>query len=274
MISVVSTGSSAPRPRRLRVASEGADVDDSPNQLTIEQLAQASGMSVRNIRSHQARGLLAPPEVRLRVGYYGPEHVAQLRLIRELQDEGFNLGGIKRLLDDTRGTAERLLRVKATLTAPLHDERAETLTLAELGRRFRVSAEDAPEVLAKAQRLGVLVPVGNDQYEVPSPSLLAVAEEVVNRGISLNGALAILEDIERHCDSVSRAFVKLFLREVWKPFQQADMPPDMWPEIEEAIERLRPIASEALLAIFQQRMSTQIEGAFGEITRRLSQGKR
>ena len=45
--------------------------------LTIEQLAAQTGMTVRNIRAHQARGLLAPPEVRLRVGYYGPEHVAQ-----------------------------------------------------------------------------------------------------------------------------------------------------------------------------------------------------
>ncbi len=79
-------------------------------------------MSVRNIRSHQARGLLAPPEVRMRVGYYGPEHVAQLQLIRDLQDEGFNLGGIKRLLEDTHGTAERLLRVRQSLTAPLEDE--------------------------------------------------------------------------------------------------------------------------------------------------------
>ena len=231
-------------------------------------------MSVRNIRSHQARGLLAPPEVRLRIGYYGPEHLAQLRLILELQAEGFNLGGIKRLLDDTPGTAERLLRFRDALTAPLHEESPETLTLAELGERFRVSAAEAPEVLAKAQKLGVLVPVGHDQYEVPSPSLLAVAEEVVRRGISLQGALGILEDIERHCDSISRAFVRLFLREVWKPFQQADMPTDMWPEIQEAIERLRPIASETLMSIFQQRMIAQVETAFGEITRRLSQGKR
>ena len=64
---------------------------DSPNQLTIEQLAQESGMSVRNIRAHQARGLLQPPEVRQRVGYYGPGHVARLRLITELQADGFNL---------------------------------------------------------------------------------------------------------------------------------------------------------------------------------------
>src|SRR5437660_12904399 len=101
--------------RRLDEARE-ANAD---NQLTIEQVAAETGMSVRNIRSHQARGLLAPPEVRSRVGYYGPEHVAQLRLIRDLQEEGFNLNGIKRLLEDRHGTAERLLRVKQALSAPI-----------------------------------------------------------------------------------------------------------------------------------------------------------
>jgi DNA-binding transcriptional MerR regulator len=246
---------------------------DSPNQLTIEQLAAQSGMSVRNIRAHQARGLLTPPEVRQRVGYYGPEHVAQLRLIRDLQDDGFNLSGIKRLLKDTQGTAERLLQFRRALSTSRTAERAETLTIAELGERFRVGGHEAPEVLAKAERLGVLVPVGDGQYEVPSPSLLALAEEVVKRGISLRSALSVLEDIERHCDSVSRSFVKLFLREVWKPFAKADMPADRWPEIEEAVQRLSPIASEAVMAIFQQRLSTQVEGAFSEITRRLSERK-
>ncbi len=249
--------------RRLELAG-------SENQLTIEQLAAESGMSVRNIRAHQARGLLAPPEVRMRVGYYGAEHLAQLRLIRELQDDGFNLGGIKRLLEDSQATAERLLAFKQTLSMPAGEERPEMLSLSELGRRFHVSAEEAPEVLAQAQKLGVLTAVGNDQFEVPSPQLLAVAEEVVGRGISLRSALSILEEIERHCDSVSRSFVKLFLGEVWKPFQQADMPPERWPEIEQAVERLRPVASEALMAIFRQRLGTQIEGAFREITRRLA----
>jgi DNA-binding transcriptional MerR regulator len=241
------------------------------NHLTIEELAAQSGMSVRNIRAHQARGLLAPPEVRMRVGYYGPEHLAQLRLIRELQDDGFNLGGIKRLLEDTEGTAERLLAFKRALADAASSERPETLTIGELGRRFRVGASDAPEILAWAERLGVLVPVADGRYEVPSPSLLAVAEEAVRRGISLLSALAVLEEIQRHVDSVSRAFVELFLAEVWKPFAQADMPAERWPEIEDAVQRLRPIATEALMAIFQQRLGVEIEGAFGEIGRRLSE---
>jgi DNA-binding transcriptional MerR regulator len=243
---------------------------DSPNQLTIEQLASESGMSVRNIRAHQARGLLAAPEVRLRVGYYGPEHVAQLRLIRELQDDGFNLGGIKRLLEDTPGAAERLLRFKAALRAPVGAERAETIGIGELATRFRVTAEDAPAVLAEAQRLGVLAPVGEGQYEVPSPSLLAAAEEVVRNEIPLRGALAILEQLERHCDAIAQDFVELFLREVWKPFQRDEMPAERWPEIEAALQRLRPVASEALTAVFQQRMSAQVEDAFIEISRRLA----
>jgi hypothetical protein len=103
--------------------------------------------------------------------------------------------------------------------------------------------------------------------------LLAIAEEVIRRGISPHSALAVLEDIERHSDSVSKSFVELFLGEVWKPFAQADMPAERWPEIEEAVHRLAPIASDAVMAIFQQRLGSQIEGAFEEIARRLSERK-
>ena len=225
-------------------------------------------MSVRNIRAHQARGLLAPPEVRLRVGYYGPEHVERLKLIRALQEDGFNLGGIKRLLDGSDATAQRLEHFRQALTDDA--ERPQTLTVAELGRRFRVDAAQAPQVLERAQRLGILVSAGDGRYEVPSPSLLAVAERVVGRGVSLDGALKVFEEIERHCDAVSGAFVNLFMREVWEPFHHAGMPVERWSEIETSIDQLRPLATEALLAIFGQRMSAQIEAAFGKLIRDLS----
>ena len=241
-----------------------------PADLTIEQLAAETGMSVRNIRAHQARGLLDGPEVRLRVGYDGPRHVAQLRLIRDLQADGFNLAGIKRLLQDTPGSPEPLSRFREALEAAQAAEPSQTLTVAELGRRFRVAAQDAPRVLERAQRLGVLVPAGEDRYEVPSPSLLAVAERVVERGIALDDALAVFEQVEQHCDAVSAAFVTLFMTEVWEPFEAAGMPADRWPEIEASVASLRPLATDALLAIFEQRMSSETESAFGELTRRLA----
>jgi hypothetical protein len=52
------------------------------------------------------------------------------------------------------------------------------------------------------------------------------------------------------------------------------MPAERWPEIEDAIDRLRPTATEALTTIFQDRLNTQIEAAFEEATRRLSEQKR
>ena len=120
----------------------------------------------------------------------------------------------------------------------------------------------------------MLIPVGGDKYEAPNPSLLAVADEAVKSGIPLGAALSVIAEINRHCESVSRSFVKLFITEVWKPFARADMPAERWPEIEDAIDRLRPAASEALITIFQESLSTEIEGAFSEITRRLSEQKR
>jgi DNA-binding transcriptional MerR regulator len=195
-------------------------------QLTIEQLAAQSGMSVRNIRAHQARGLLAPPEVRLRVGYYGPAHIAQLRLIHRLQEQGFNLGGIKRLLDDEAGTAERLARFERTLTRSPDSEAPQTLTVAELGRRFAVSSHEAPRVLARAQRLGVLIAVGKDRFQAPSPSLLAVAEQVVARGVSLDAALTVFEELARRCDAASAARIESTFGELMRRERLRETPGD------------------------------------------------
>jgi DNA-binding transcriptional MerR regulator len=239
-----------------------------PADLTIEQLAAETGMTVRNIRAHQARGLLDPPDVRLRVGYYGPDHVARLKLIQELQDDGFNLAGIKRLLADDQATAQRLARFRQALSETA--EPSQTLTTEELGRRFRVSADEAPTVLARAETLGVLVAAGDGRYDVPSPSLLAVAEQVVDRGVSLNEALTVFKQVELHADAVSAAFVSLFMREVWEPFEVEGMPTERWTEIDETIARLRPVATDALVAIFGQRMSARIDEAFGQRIRQLA----
>src|ERR1700739_2946111 len=103
-----------PRPG---MSSVRTDTDQS-HTLTIEQLASEVGMRVRNVRNHHSRGLLPAPEVRARVGYYGPEHVARLRLILDLQADGFNLAAIERLLSGGEGLASRLLGLRTAVTAP------------------------------------------------------------------------------------------------------------------------------------------------------------
>jgi DNA-binding transcriptional MerR regulator len=241
-------------------------MEPSVTDLTIEQLAHETGMTVRNIRNHQSRGLLPPPEVRGRIGYYGEQHVARLRMIQELQAEGFKLDVIKRLLGGASGLdPERFMGLRRLVTAPFETESPEILAADELIERFGPVDMKA---LEKAQRLGLLVPIGDGRFEAPSPAIVRAAEEVIKLGVPLPAALAAIERAQRHLKSVAHAFVQLFLDELWIPFDKADQPDERWPEITDAIERLRPLVSEVVLAAFKQTMSEEVEKAFGKVLER------
>ncbi|HEX3240771.1 MAG TPA: MerR family transcriptional regulator [Solirubrobacterales bacterium] len=240
-------------------------------QLTVEQLAYETGMSVRNIRNHQSRGLLPAPEVRARTGYYGPAHVARLRLIQEMQAEGFKLSAISRLIGEHGADADRFVGLRKAVTAPIADESPEVLTRAELAERFGVDDE---RLLAKAKKLGLLIDLGDERYEAPSPALLQAAEDVLKMGISLPAALAAIEKLSRSSHTAARSFVDLFLEELWKPFDEAGRPDEGWAEITESIERLRPLAVEAMVATFRPILNEEIDKAFGEILERQAKKKR
>src|SRR5208283_1539505 len=153
----------------------------SARELTVEQLAAEVGMSVRNIRNHHTRGLLPPPEVRARVGYYNTEHVARLRLILDLQADGFNLAAIERLLSGSDGLAQRLLGLRKAVTTPFEPETPEIITADELSARFgELDAKD----IERVRKLKLLVPLGEARCEAPSPALLDAAEQVMALGIS------------------------------------------------------------------------------------------
>src|SRR5919112_1504304 len=183
--------------------STGADSPAAEADLTVEQLAYETGMSVRNIRNHQSRGLLPPPEVRSRVGYYGPDHVARLRLIQEMQAEGFKLSAISRLIGEHGADADRFVGLRQAVTAPIDPEAPEVYSRAELVEKF---GTDDDRLIEKAKKLGLLVDLGDDRYEAPSPALIRAAEEVLAMGIDLPDALAAIERLNRNAQSSARTF--------------------------------------------------------------------
>lgn len=242
---------------------------ESENRLTIEELAAQTGMTVRNIRSHRARGLLPAPEVRDRVGYYGPEHLARLRTIQELQADGFNLRGIERLLSQDGGTAEQFLSLRRAIDE-FDDEQPRTFTREELAERF--GGED-DRALKRAVEAGALVPVEEDSFEAPFPSLLDAAEGVVATGVPLDHALAAIEKVRSRCRSISREFVELFLEDVWKPFEAEGYPEERWSQVHEALDRLRPLSLQALVAVYRMTMSAEVEKALGKQLERMANRK-
>ena len=240
---------------------------ESTAEHTIDELARETGMTVRNIRAHQSRGLLPPPEVRARTGYYGPEHVARLRLIQELQGNGYNLAAIKDLVNRTSGSSQEALDFARALLAPFEDERPEVIDGAELAQRFGRDAD--PKLLARAEKLGIVVPLGEGRFEIPSPTLLRAGETLIGAGDPAREG--VRRDRERRPARRQRLpdLRRAVPRAVWKPFDEAGQPETDWPAVLVALEQLRPLASETLVAIFQQRMTQATEKAFGrELDRR------
>jgi DNA-binding transcriptional MerR regulator len=227
-------------------------------------------MTVRNIRAHQSRGLLPAPDVRGRTGYYGPEHVARIELIRELQGEGFNLEAIRRLVDNSGGAGTEVLRFTRALREPFEDEEPQIVDAAELVERYGSSD---PKILRRAEKLGLLRPLGDGRYEEMSPRLARAGEELAALGVPAEVAIEVVSRLRRHADGVARTFVRLFLEQVWKPFDEAGRPEERWTEVHAALERLRPLASDALVGVFQLAMNDAVDHAFGEVLER-DAGKR
>jgi len=66
------------------------------------------------VRLPQTRGLLPPPAVRGRTGYYNEEHVARIELTREMQADGLNLEAIRRVEEALGGNGRVLIRYSGT----------------------------------------------------------------------------------------------------------------------------------------------------------------
>lgn len=236
-------------------------------RLTIDELAQATGLTVRNVRNYQSRKLIPPPEVQGRVGYYGGEHLARLQLIRELQAQGFNLAAIAHVLEQARGSGEEVLGFTRSLMTPFETEAPEIVERADLLKRL--GGEVDPELLAKAEQLGLVIPIAEDCFEVPSPTLLGAGERLVALGVPLEVALETMDRLKRNTQRIAQIFVGIFLEFIWKPFDDAGRPESDWPAVRAALDQLRPLASEALVAGFAPTMTHAVEVAFGkELDRR------
>lgn len=231
------------------------------NDLTIDELAQRTGMTVRNIRAHQSRGLLPPPEVRGRTGYYGTEHLARVELIKELQADGFHLDAIRKLLDSAGGSTTEVLRFTRAVHAAFEEEEPRIVELTELADQWGPDA--TVKLVEQATKLGLYRPLGDGRFEETSPRLGIAGAELARLGVPADRALATAAKVRRHAQGVSRLYVELFVEIVWEPFERAGRPVERWPEVLDALERLRPLAAESLLAFFQMTMTEQVESTLG-----------
>jgi len=241
----------------MTTSYDAAMTEPAAAELTIDELARISGATVRNIRAYQSRGILPAPEIRARTGYYGPEHVARLRVIQAMQAEGFRLEAIQRLLERPEGAAEEILKFGRELLDSFGETTPEFATTAELAERFGTPLD--PRLLRKAERLGLIRAMGENSWEIRNPTLVGAGEQLAQLGIPLSHSLAVAERIDHHTRAIARAYVRLFLSDVIGEDGKRRRQRDDWERASEALQRLRPLAHEAIRASFEQAMGELVE---------------
>ncbi|RDI64524.1 MerR family transcriptional regulator [Nocardia pseudobrasiliensis] len=205
-------------------------------EFTIDELAREAGTTVRSVRVYHERGVLPPPQVKGRTGFYGPEHLNRVRTISRLLDRGIKLNGIRELLEawdrgddlgDILGVGEHEDVVQADLTdrpdiafpAEVYRDAGEiTIAATELAQLYR----DVPNGLARVIAAGMYEPVDAATYRVVDRQIVRVAEQLAAAGLPQAQVLDELERLVADCDRIARRFVDLFERTAWQSFQQSE----------------------------------------------------
>ncbi|MDO9380966.1 MAG: MerR family transcriptional regulator [Nocardioidaceae bacterium] len=223
-------------------ATSGAGVE-----LTVDQLATRVGMTVRTVRFYAGRGLIPPPRRAGRHGFYGPDHVARLELVRELQAHGFTLSAIERYVERIPVDASPGdVALHRTLLAPWLPDLPETVDRGTLETRAgRPLSDDDVEVLLA---LGVVEPTQEDDAFRLAPAHLGIGVEMLDLGLPLEAAAAVQRIYAAGARSVAEQVTEVFRTLVWPHLRSSGQSPEA---IAAVVERFKPLTVQALVVAYE-----------------------
>jgi DNA-binding transcriptional MerR regulator len=239
----------------VRSITDQANLGGGEGELTIDELARRAGTTSRNIRAYQERGLLPPPRLAGRVGYYGEGHLARLRHIADLLERGFSLASMRELFDGwERGYGlAQVLGFEEALAAPWDHETSGYITLDELTQLFG----DDLRTLAQSVRTGVLVPEG-EGFRVPNPRLLDATKALMEAGIPLRVLAHEGELLAADLDRVAERWVANFREYLWKDHVRRGMPAEDLQRLTDFLRAMRPLLGEIVGPLLAQAMERKV----------------
>lgn len=220
--------------------------------MTIDDLAHRSGTAASTIRLYQTRGLLPPPAKQGRVGFYGEGHLARLRLIAQLQNEGFSLAGIRRLVEawETGRGLDAVLGLEAQIAATWGDEEPLRVSPGELAARFP-DGEISPDVIQRTVSLG-LAGVDGDHIVINSPRFLEIGSELARMGLPIDEIIDEYERLQAATSGVAERFTQLFERHLWAPLVESGLPGGEVRRLTEGLQRLSALAAGVVTLALRQ----------------------
>jgi len=221
---------------------EAATLD---GEFTVDELAARTGMTVRTLRFYASEGLLPPPQRRGRIAYYGPHHRMRLELIRTLQEHGYTLSAIQRVLarlPEDATPAE--YAVQSAVLAPWLSGHTEELARAELERRVGGSLDG--DQLQSLVDLGAVQPLPDGRFRI-SQAMLGHAAELARLPVPPAALRESARIIQEHAAAVADGLTDVFARAIWGPYQRGELSHE---QVVAILERMRPLALQGLVGAF------------------------
>ena len=222
-------------------------------EMRVEQLSAQADVSVDTIRYYQSKGLLEPPRREGRIAWYRDEHRERLNRISALQQRGFTLATIARLVTGELAAAAEALLGQLSGLPPVvgsHSSSTSTSTSTSMSSApSRPRAEDAapvagddvtysltelaeatgmPLALVKAiEAEGLLVPTrvgGQERYTEEDVAASRAGLLLLEWGIPLSDLLELARRHNQATEDVARTAVDLFARHVREPLRHGSLP--------------------------------------------------
>jgi DNA-binding transcriptional MerR regulator len=229
------------------------------DEMRIDDLARAAGVATTTVRLYQAKGLLPGPRLVGRTGWYGEEHLARLRLISRLQDQGFSLAGIGHLVEtweQGRDLAD-LVGVEGQLDALLGPSDPVVLNTEDLLARFPEGAE-AAELFPRAIELGLLEDNGDGRWRVPDRRFVDTGTALARLGVPLATVIDEWAALRRATDAMAERFVAVFETHV----AGGDQRPE---ELAVSLGELRRIAGDVVAAALDASLAAEAGRRLGDL---------
>ncbi|MGW5211791.1 MerR family transcriptional regulator [Streptomyces sp. NPDC004051] len=215
--------------------------------LTIDELAAKAGVTVRTVRFYGSRGLLPPPVIGpRRVGRYGPEHLARLALIEELQRQGMTLAAIERYLGRLPADLSvRDLAIQRAVVASWAPDTAERMSREELERCAGRALDE--EDLRRLAALDVVERDGED-FRVDT-GLLRLGLELLDVPLAHETILAARAALTGHARAAAQDLSRL-LRDAVAERDTRD--------VRSLSAPMHPLVVQALLTSFQRSLREEL----------------
>lgn len=222
----------------------------------IDDLAQVSNVTVRNIRAYQERGLLHPPRREGRVAIFDDSHLSRLKIIASMLERGYTSGHITEMLGAWEAGRDLgdVLGLEKALVPPRLEDAPVTMTLAEV-RELTLDKESLQQYIDVG-----LVEIKGAKAHVRRPELLRSFAEMRAFGMPTSALIKLHSEVAMGVDEIARALVNEAVRQVGDKFLTGTDPSDAQiGELVATLTRFRELAMSAVVGTLAEAMERTIE---------------